>query len=74
VNGLNRKPANLYRDRFPKELQDERVADFKMFSWEDKEEPHHQNHPNKMRAADALGIAPDDLLIQGFSFVIKRKA
>lgn len=72
VYGLNRKPASLYRDRFPKELQDEGVAEFKMFSWEDKEEPHHQNHPNKMRAAQALDIAPDDLLIHGFSFVIKR--
>ncbi len=72
VSGLNRKPASLYRDKFPKELQDAGVAEFKMFSWEDKEEPHHQNHPNKMRAAQALDIAPDDLLIQGFSFVIKR--
>jgi ubiquinone/menaquinone biosynthesis C-methylase UbiE len=72
VNGLNRKPPGIYRDDFPRMLEDEGVAEFKMFSWEDKGEPLHQNHPNRLRASKALDIAPNDLLIQGFSFVIKK--
>jgi ubiquinone/menaquinone biosynthesis C-methylase UbiE len=72
VNGLNRKPASLYRDDFPRAIADEGVAAFKMYSWEDKNEPLHQLHPNRLMAARKLDISADDLLIQGFSFVIKR--
>jgi SAM-dependent methyltransferase len=72
VNGLNRKPPSLYRDDFPRALKEDGVAEFKMFSWEDNEEPLHQSHPNRLKAAKELDLAPDDLLIQGFSFVIKK--
>jgi ubiquinone/menaquinone biosynthesis C-methylase UbiE len=72
VNSLNRKPASLYRDDFPRALKDAGIANFKMFSWEDKAEPFHHSHSNRIKAAEGLGMPPDDLLIQGFSFIIKR--
>ncbi len=72
VHGLNRKLPSTYKSQFPEVLTEERVQSFKQFSWGPGIDASIEQHPNILKAAERLEIDPEDLLIQGFSFVIVR--
>lgn len=70
--GLNRKPASVYQVDFPKLLKSLKVESFHVEYGSGCVNPIHKDHPNRFAAAKALRCSPDDLLIRGFHFCIKK--
>ena len=71
-HGLNRRPPSTYQLEMPAALRQLGVTRTRVFSWSGCEHEENINHPNRAIASQRLGIAPDDLLIRGFSFCIQK--
>jgi hypothetical protein len=69
---LNLKPASLYKSEFPVIISSLRAESFHMHSWTGCLGVGNESHPNRNVAAKLLGCHPDDLLVRGFSFVIRK--
>jgi ubiquinone/menaquinone biosynthesis C-methylase UbiE len=74
LNDMNRRPVSYYRKSFPPILA-ECCDSFNLESWSGCVEKAFRKHPNRIAAAQLLGLDPDDLLIRGFKCVcVKSKS
>jgi len=70
--GMNRKPAKVYSEGFPRILESLGVEKYHLDSWSGCIHEEHTGHPNRFAAGRALGCSPDELLIRGFAVCIVK--
>lgn len=69
---MNRRPVSYYRETLPKIVDDLGCTMVFSTAWSGVVDQSFLTHPNLIKAASKQGLEPDDLLIRGFQFVIKK--
>lgn len=71
-NDMNRLPVTHYRTMLPPVAAELGCTLVSETAWSGLVDPDFAHHPNLPLAARKLGLEPDDLLVRGFQFVIKK--
>lgn len=71
-NDMNRLPVTYYRTMLPTVVAELGCTLVFETAWTGLVDPDFAHHPNLPLAARKLGLEPDDLLVRGFQFVIKK--
>jgi ubiquinone/menaquinone biosynthesis C-methylase UbiE len=73
-SAMNRRPIGYYHEMFPRVIDELRLEVVIHHEWSGTVDPSWTEHPNLGKAAAALGVPEEDLLVRGMRYLLRTPA
>ncbi|HET7708734.1 MAG TPA: class I SAM-dependent methyltransferase [Sphingomicrobium sp.] len=68
---MNRRPISYYREMFPRVIRQLNLEIIIHHEWSGTIDQSWTEHPNLLKAAAAVGLPPQDLLVRGLRYLVR---